>query len=98
MDRRNDPEGEGGDEGGGGDRQDPGPHDPAGDAPLDRRQTASGADANDRTCDGVRCGDRRSGEGDIGEREGCACFRTETADGFQFGNLGPHRVDDSPPT
>ena len=48
-----DPEGDRGDEGGGGDRKDPGPDDPAGDAPLYGGQPSRGAYADDRPGDCV---------------------------------------------
>ena len=50
-----DPEGEGGDEGGRGDRQYPGPNYPPGDAPLNCRQATGRAHTDDRTGDRV-CG------------------------------------------
>src|SRR5574341_417851 len=80
------------------DREDPGPDDPAGDAPADRPRPLGRADADDGARDGVGRRDRDAPVGEGEDGDAAAGLRAGSAEGLEPRQVVPHRLHDAPTT
>src|ERR1051326_7513584 len=90
MDNVNEHEGRSGNQGGGGDGEDPGPDDASGDAPANGGEAMDRANANDGPGDGMRGADGDTCKSGAEECDGAGAFGTESPERLQLGDLLSH--------
>lgn len=82
--------------GGSGDGEQPSPNDAAGDSPMNGREAASSADADDSSGDGVRGADWDAEVRGADERNGSSGFRGESAERRELGDALAHGSHNAP--
>src|SRR5208282_1575935 len=90
------PEGGGSHDRGGGNGDQPRPHNSRGHAPAHRRQPVDRTDAHNGAGNGVGCADRNSGQGGREQSDGPGALGAKTVNRFQFRDPLPHGVHDAP--
>src|SRR3954451_1094618 len=88
----------GGDQGGGGSRENPCTDDASCHAPPNRGEPGHASDTHDGACDRMRGADGNAGEGGSEKRNRTGAFGAESTERFELRDLLAHGVDDSPST